>query len=151
MPTFKHPCPHCGGFIARDVAACPYCGARDPFTPGRCASCRAPIEDPTWVSCPKCGGSLRPAATGAPAAGVAEGVPPASSSIAWSAPPAAPSQRTRHAEPEPAPVPAPGPVPAAPASEPAGDSGTDPGICRGCGAALASGARFCPACGTLAD
>jgi RNA polymerase subunit RPABC4/transcription elongation factor Spt4 len=32
MPTFKHPCPHCGKYVQRDAAACPFCGTRDPFT-----------------------------------------------------------------------------------------------------------------------
>ena len=41
MPTYKHPCPHCGTFINRDVAACPKCGTRDPFAPGRCPACGA--------------------------------------------------------------------------------------------------------------
>ncbi|MET1231631.1 MAG: zinc ribbon domain-containing protein [Candidatus Limnocylindrales bacterium] len=58
MPTFKHPCPHCGTFINRDVAACPACGRADPFAPGRCPTCKAPIEDLAWVACPKCGTSL---------------------------------------------------------------------------------------------
>ncbi len=106
MPTFKHPCPHCGAFIARDVAACPYCATRDPFVLGRCASCRAPIEDASWVACPKCGASLRPA-PGAP--------------VTSASPPAAPAP-------------------------PAIDAG---GRCAGCGGALAAGATFCPACGTL--
>jgi len=30
MPTFKHPCPHCGQFINRDVAVCPACGMEVP-------------------------------------------------------------------------------------------------------------------------
>ena len=45
MPTFKHPCPHCGTFIDRDVVACPKCGTRDPFSPGRCPNCKAPLDD----------------------------------------------------------------------------------------------------------
>ena len=45
MPTFKHPCPHCGAFIHRDVKACPACGRGDPFAPARCPGCRAVIED----------------------------------------------------------------------------------------------------------
>jgi RNA polymerase subunit RPABC4/transcription elongation factor Spt4 len=61
MPTYKHPCPHCGKFIERDVAACPFCGTSDPFAPARCANCHAIIEDAAWVSCPRCGQSLRPA------------------------------------------------------------------------------------------
>lgn len=65
MPTFKHPCPHCGKYIGRDVAACPFCGTADPFAPARCPNCRTVIEDPAWASCPKCGQSLaRPAASG---------------------------------------------------------------------------------------
>lgn len=96
MPTFKHPCPHCGTFIDRDVVACPACGRRDPFTPGRCANCRAPLEDASWVACPKCGqpvGAAAVAATQAKAAGTGQGatpapaqpVPPASSSGTCSA------------------------------------------------------------------
>ena len=59
MPTFKHPCPHCGKFIERDAAACPYCATRDPFAPARCPNCRTVIEDPSWLACPRCGGRLR--------------------------------------------------------------------------------------------
>ena len=59
MPTFKHPCPHCGKYIERDVAACPFCGRADPFAPARCPACRTPIEDLSWVACPKCGALLK--------------------------------------------------------------------------------------------
>jgi len=58
MPTFKHPCPHCGTFIARDVVACPSCGRPDPFAPGRCPKCQTPIDDLSWIACPKCGEAL---------------------------------------------------------------------------------------------
>ena len=73
MPQYKHPCPHCGNFIMRDVTVCPYCGTGDPFAPGRCPSCRAVIEDPKWVACPKCGQSLvsQPSPATRPAAPVA--------------------------------------------------------------------------------
>jgi Meckel syndrome type 1 protein len=60
MPTYKHPCPHCGAFIARDVTACPACGRPDPFAPARCPNCRATVET-AWVACPKCGTKLAPA------------------------------------------------------------------------------------------
>ncbi|HEY7598768.1 MAG TPA: zinc-ribbon domain-containing protein [Candidatus Limnocylindrales bacterium] len=67
MPTFKHPCPHCGKYIERDVAACPFCGTADPFAPGRCPNCSTVIEDLTWVSCPKCGQALpKPASSARP-------------------------------------------------------------------------------------
>ena len=85
MPTFKHPCPHCGKWIERDVAACPYCGAADPFAPGRCPNCRRVIDDPAWISCPACGTSLKPAA-GTAAASAAPG---ATTSAAPAAPPQA--------------------------------------------------------------
>jgi rRNA maturation endonuclease Nob1 len=58
MPTYKHPCPHCGKYIERDVAACPFCGTADPFAPGRCPNCSATIEDLSWKACPKCGQAL---------------------------------------------------------------------------------------------
>lgn len=61
MPTFKHPCPHCGKWIERDVRACPFCATVDPFAPGRCPQCRAVVEDQAWIACPKCGASLKPA------------------------------------------------------------------------------------------
>ena len=57
MPTYKHPCPHCGTFIERDVVACPACGRADPFAPGRCPTCNATVET-GWIACPKCGTSL---------------------------------------------------------------------------------------------
>jgi len=124
VPQYKHPCPHCGNFIMRDVAVCPYCASVDPFAPGRCPSCRAMIEDPKWLACPKCGQSLvsqtDPAtnptpARGGPPAGVS--VPPATAAV--------------------------GPPPSPP------DGGSSAGVCSGCGAALASGTRFCAVCGTL--
>jgi predicted RNA-binding Zn-ribbon protein involved in translation (DUF1610 family) len=70
MPAIKHPCPHCGKWIMRDVAACPYCGTADPFAPRRCPSCRAIVEDAAWIACPSCGASLseEPSADPAPAA-----------------------------------------------------------------------------------
>lgn len=129
MPTYKHPCPHCGGFIARDVVACPYCGTRDPFVAGRCASCRAPIDDSGWAVCPKCGASLRPD----PAVGAMATGPAAGAATAVPAPVAAP----------PSPAAAEG---TAPAAAPPSETG---GRCAGCGGPLAAGATFCPACGTL--
>ena len=67
MPTFKHPCPHCGKYIARDVASCPYCATADPFAPVRCPNCRTVIEDLAWTSCPSCGQALmKPAAAQVP-------------------------------------------------------------------------------------
>ncbi len=65
MPTYKHPCPHCGKYIERDVAACPFCGTADPFAPARCPNCSATIEDLAWKACPKCGQPL-PARAPAP-------------------------------------------------------------------------------------
>jgi len=64
MPTYKHPCPHCGTWIERDVRACPFCGRPDPFAPGRCPQCQAVIEDPAWKACPKCGADLNAPALG---------------------------------------------------------------------------------------
>jgi len=81
MPTFKHPCPHCGTYINRDAVACPACGRRDPFAPSRCPACQTPIEDPGWVACPKCGtalaGAASPAVAGGTAAAPTGGVSPA--------------------------------------------------------------------------
>src|SRR3990172_6714176 len=67
MPTFKHPCPSCGKYIERDVAACPFCGTVDPFAPARCPSCSAIIEDLAWKVCPKCGQALAGPAASQPA------------------------------------------------------------------------------------
>ena len=66
MPTFKHPCPHCGKYIGRDVATCPYFGTADPFAPARCPNCRTIIEDAGWASCPRCGQALPQHASVAP-------------------------------------------------------------------------------------
>ncbi len=73
MPAYKVPCPRCANFIMRDAAACPFCQAKDPFAPMRCASCSAIIEDPRWAACQRCGTPVpKPgapaAATGTPAA-----------------------------------------------------------------------------------
>jgi RNA polymerase subunit RPABC4/transcription elongation factor Spt4 len=80
MPTFKHPCPHCGKYIARDVAACPFCARPDPFAPARCPNCRTIIEDRSWTACPKCGQTLvvaQPATGAAPSAASAAPAAPA--------------------------------------------------------------------------
>jgi hypothetical protein len=65
MPVYKHPCPHCGKYIARDIATCPFCGTSDPFKPrpqsaapepqprpaakqpaaGKCTGCGAPLAE----------------------------------------------------------------------------------------------------------
>jgi rRNA maturation endonuclease Nob1 len=137
MPTFKHPCPHCAKYINRDVAACPYCGARDPFAPARCPSCRTVIEDRAWVACPKCGQALGAAAEAtagsqdAPGPGEAGGLPTESQVAARQS------------------------VPSGSASPPASGGGQSNaaagGRCTGCGAALPVNARFCTVCGTLAD
>lgn len=120
MPTFKHPCPHCGTFIGRDVVACPACGRADPFVPSRCGTCRAPIEDPSWKACPKCGQPVGAAA--ASAAGAAE--------AAVAAETAATPNRV-------------GPVVATP-------SIPSSGVCSACASPLAPGAGFCRDCGTPA-
>lgn len=75
MPTFKHPCRHCGKWIERDVRACPYCGTADPFVAGRCPQCRTPIDDPAWIACPKCGTALK-AASPSPGATTPSVTPP---------------------------------------------------------------------------
>jgi predicted amidophosphoribosyltransferase len=73
MPTIKHPCPYCARYIDRDVAACPFCGRPDPFAPRRCEKCRAPLTDPSWVACPKCGTAVPPVTV--PGGGAATGGP----------------------------------------------------------------------------
>lgn len=139
MPTYKHPCPHCGTYIERDVVACPACGRPDPFTPGRCPSCRATVE-PGWIVCPKCGGSLAaaPAETGAPAPepdAHTTQVTPVADAPAVTAP-SEPAASTPVAAPSTPPVAA---AAAAPATK-----------CTGCGSPLPAGARFCRECGTPA-
>jgi rRNA maturation endonuclease Nob1 len=131
MPTFKHPCPHCGKYIQRDVAMCPFCGTRDPFAPARCPKCRTVIEDPSWVACPKCGQSLKPE--------VAETAAAKTAADQALNPPARPQ-------------PQPGPAPATSASPPAAvQAPPNQSVnCTGCGAPLAAGAKFCTVCGTLA-
>lgn len=127
MPAIKHPCPHCGKWIMRDVAACPFCGTADPFAPARCPSCRAVIEDRAWVACPTCGTPLSGASGPGAIAGAGDdagATPPSAGSTGQggagsanlSAPPPASASVT----------------------------------CTGCGAPLAAGARFCAVCGTLA-
>ena len=152
MPTYKHPCPYCGKFIDKIVAACPFCGQVEPFSPKRCANCSKIIEDPAWVVCPSCGTSLLaappaadPSAAGtgtAPAAGAgtASSTPASPSATAPTAPAAPPSPA---APPTATQMPAQMPVPAATAAQGA--------VCGGCGAPLPSGARFCAICGTLAS
>lgn len=137
MPAYKVPCPKCSQFIMRDVAVCPFCRTADPFAPARCTSCRTVLEDPRWTACPRCGtavpGQAVPAtarATDVPAGAVhPDGAPDAAS-----APPTAPQ------------------APAGPAT--ASNAPSSPvarvGACAGCGAPLATGARFCTVCGTIA-
>jgi predicted amidophosphoribosyltransferase len=128
MPTFKHPCPHCGTYIQRDAAACPACGRADPFAPGRCPACKAPIEDPAWVACPRCGASLVTApAVSQPAADGRVTKPPGPAGL-------------------PSVAPADPPTSVAP-DQPAADGARR---CRGCLAPLPDGARFCRECGTVA-
>src|ERR1035437_1846160 len=120
MPTYKHPCPYCGKFIDKIVAACPFCGQADPFAPKRCQACRKIVADPAWVVCPSCGASLiapPPGATTSTAAGSAAGAPAASA-------PAAGSTAT---QPAPAPRPSLSAEVAAPILKSAGP-------CSGCGA-----------------
>lgn len=155
MPTFKHPCPYCGKFIDRAVAACPYCSQPDPFAPKRCQNCRKIIEDADWQTCPYCGASLatipmNAATAGSPgAAGVAgtagAGPVPASTQPASAQGPATNGGASQpvpqvqlerpplYVEPD---APAPAPQPA--------------GKCSGCGAPMGAGARFCTVCGTMA-
>ena len=132
MPTFKHPCPHCGTFINRDVAACPACGRADPFAPARCPNCRTAIEDATWVACPRCGQPVGAAAEAAAAAAKA-GATSAPSSASPTA--RAPSSRT----------------PVASGQTPLNAAEPEARHCTGCGAPLPAGARFCRECGTAAS
>ena len=128
MPTFKHPCPHCGKYINRDVAACPFCATPDPFAPARCPNCRTVIEDPSWAACPRCGQAL---------------ATPKIEQFATTqpTPPPAPGG-------SPMPRPVPGPPPAS--QTPPQPQQSSVAKCTGCGAPLSPGARFCTVCGTLA-
>jgi Meckel syndrome type 1 protein len=119
MPTYKHPCPHCGAFIHRDVKACPACGRADPFAPARCPNCRATVE-PAWVACPSCG---QPIGAAAQAAAQAE-------------------EGTEASAPTTAPAAVAGVAPDDVTDRPSR-------ACTGCGAALPEGARFCRECGTV--
>jgi len=143
MPTFKHPCPYCGKFVDRAVAACPYCGVVEPFSPKRCLNCRRIIEDPAWIVCPGCGASLVAPPPGAAATGTAStaaGMGTATGTMTGQPVPAQPVPA------QPAAPPPPPPTPAAPAPAPAAAGGR----CAGCGAPLPAGARFCTVCGTMA-
>jgi predicted amidophosphoribosyltransferase len=120
MPTYKHPCPHCGAFIHRDVKACPACGRPDPFAPARCPNCKATVE-PAWVACPSCGQPIGAAAEAAAAAEAGETATAATTT-------AAPGAEVMSPE-----------LPRTPSR-----------TCAGCGAALPDGARFCQECGTVA-
>jgi predicted RNA-binding Zn-ribbon protein involved in translation (DUF1610 family) len=57
MPTYKHPCPHCGQYIQGDAQFCPFCGVQDPFTSSNeeCPSCGREIESTEMIRCPSCG------------------------------------------------------------------------------------------------
>ena len=123
MPTFKHPCPYCDKLIDKIVAACPYCGQVEPFSPKRCQNCRKIVEDPAWVVCPSCGASLTMVVTTAPGTSVGT-----SGAAGQAAPPQPPVN----------------PATAAPQAPPLA------GKCSGCGAPLPAGARFCTICGTMA-
>ena len=143
MPTFKHPCPYCGKFIDRAVAACPFCGQADPFAPKRCQNCRKIVEDPAWIVCPSCGQSLVAPPPGSVAPGT---VSPGSAATASGTPapaPAGPVSSTAAAQPAPAPRPPLSPDAAPPVLKSAGP-------CGGCGSPLPAGARFCTVCGTVA-
>ena len=157
MPTFKHPCPYCGKFIDRAVAACPFCSQPDPFAPKRCQNCRKIVEDMDWVTCPYCGASLSTIPVNAASAGEAASAglpaqPPAQPAPSGPAQPASvdPAQTNGGAW-QPTPLvqlerpplyQEPGSADA-PAPQPAGK-------CSGCGAPMGAGARFCTVCGTMA-
>ena len=133
MPTYKHPCPYCGKFIDKVVAACPFCAHPEPFAPKRCPSCSKIVDDPDWVACPSCGASLIAPPPTADDGTAAPGETPAG---------APPAQAQQAAPPSPPPA-----EPAKPV-EPAAPAGGQK--CAGCGAPLAAGARFCTVCGTIA-
>ena len=152
MPTFKHPCPYCGKFIDRAVAACPYCSQPDPFAPRRCQNCRKIIDDPDWVTCPYCGQSLNtipmnaaaatgPGAAGSPAMPTST-QPPSVSPAKTNGGASQPTPQVQLERPPLYQDPTATPAPAAPAA-PAGK-------CSGCGAPMPAGARFCTVCGTMA-
>jgi RNA polymerase subunit RPABC4/transcription elongation factor Spt4 len=144
MPTFKHPCPHCGKYIQRDVAVCPFCGTRDPFAPARCPNCRTVIEDLSWTACPRCGQSLVKAEAKA-AADQALNPPPAQPRPQPGPPPATPTPPPSVAPPQPATQPAISQAPSAPSQA----QSPQPVKCTGCGGPLPAGAKFCTVCGTL--
>ena len=57
MPTFKHPCPHCGKFIDWGVRSpARSADVTEPFAPAA-ARIAGAIVQPGWVACPKCGRS----------------------------------------------------------------------------------------------
>ena len=145
MPTFKHPCPHCGKFINRDVAACPYCATPDPFAPARCPNCRTPIDDTAWAACPRCGQALKVATTPATAPQMvpSPNQPPAEAYLNPAVPPPAPTG-------SPAPTQTAGATPTPTAVSSAASQASPAANCTGCGAPLSPGARFCTVCGTLA-
>jgi rRNA maturation endonuclease Nob1 len=126
MPTFKHPCPHCGTFINRDVAACPACGRADPFAPARCPKCRAAIDDLSWVACSACGQPVDAAAAAAGSAATSAVGGPTQAGPTGQTPVESPAPPTR---------------PEAPETR----------LCSGCRTALPSEAHFCRECGTAAD
>ena len=129
MPTFKHPCPHCGTYIVRDAAACPKCGTKDPFAPARCGSCRTVIEDPTYVACPRCGKPV-----GAAAVAAAEAEARAKAEAQGGGQPAAPAQAPR------APIAPPvAPPVASPVAPPISAATGAAASCAACGSPLAAG------------
>jgi hypothetical protein len=67
MPTFKHPCPHCGTYIDRVVAVCPSCGTSDPFNPAKAPAAAPKAAPATAPAAPpkKCTGCGAPLADGA--------------------------------------------------------------------------------------
>lgn len=159
MPTFKHPCPYCGKFIEGSAIACPFCGVTEPFTHGRCPDCRAQLQ-PGWLACTGCGRTLTSADTISPATIGTTGVAMAAGARPQNSQTALPASGQPEAV---APGPDAGPGAAAPPGPDAGpgaavgrpvSANSPPSAiagtgCTGCGARLASGARFCTECGTL--